>query len=336
MGEDIEAYLKEVGFDNQFKNLTQKLRNKRILIYGTGSLYQLIKSKCDLSKLSIINLSDEKIISEQVDGSKPYLIPVDKIKSLLTFPKKIDCILVAIKDYEPVIESLKKKFHFKKIYPLVKNTSKKESLPEKDKNNRIKIYFEDGRVAVFKSSPYEHLKIKFNGENSLVTIHEPVKFLKNEIVLFDNSFVEIQKTPYSIRYFKIYITNNSKITIDENFCVAGAPDAYTRIISKLENSTIEIGKNCMLAKGVSIMNCDNHPTFDALTNEMLTVENKNKKIGNNVWIGQNVTILKNAFNIANGTIIGAQSVVTKSFNEENCAIAGNSAKIVRKNILWKR
>ena len=28
------------------------------------------------------------------------------------------------------------------------------------------------------------------------------------------------------------------------------------------------------------------------------------------------------------------SIVTKSFNEENCVIAGNPAKIVKRNIEW--
>ena len=42
----------------------------------------------------------------------------------------------------------------------------------------------------------------------------------------------------------------------------------------------------------------------------------------------NSTILKNT-SIPDGCIVGCCSVVTKSFDMKNCAIAGNPAKILR-------
>ena len=39
--------------------------------------------------------------------------------------------------------------------------------------------------------------------------------------------------------------------------------------------------------------------------------------------------------IADGCVIAANSVVTKSMAEENALIAGNSAKIIKKDILWE-
>ena len=39
--------------------------------------------------------------------------------------------------------------------------------------------------------------------------------------------------------------------------------------------------------------------------------------------------------IGDGSIIGARSVVKKAF-PNNCSIAGNPAKIVRKNVAWGR
>lgn len=50
-------------------------------------------------------------------------------------------------------------------------------------------------------------------------------------------------------------------------------------------------------------------------------------IGNNVWIGDKVTILPNV-NIGNGAIIGANSVVTQSIPPSSVAV-GNLAKIIK-------
>jgi len=51
------------------------------------------------------------------------------------------------------------------------------------------------------------------------------------------------------------------------------------------------------------------------------------KIGNNVWIGESAVIMPGV-NLGDNCIVGANSVVTKSF-ENNVVIGGNPAKIIR-------
>lgn len=57
----------------------------------------------------------------------------------------------------------------------------------------------------------------------------------------------------------------------------------------------------------------------------------------NVSLGlvDGVTVLKGA-NIASGSIVGAESVVTKSFDEPNAIYASVPAKKIRSNIKWYR
>ena len=55
---------------------------------------------------------------------------------------------------------------------------------------------------------------------------------------------------------------------------------------------------------------------------------KKIKIGNNVWIGSDCTILQ-GITIGNGAIIGAGSVVTKDVPEKSI-VAGNPAKFIKK------
>lgn len=50
-------------------------------------------------------------------------------------------------------------------------------------------------------------------------------------------------------------------------------------------------------------------------------------IGNNVWLGSRVMILKGV-SIGDNSVIGASSVVTKPI-PANCIAAGNPAKIIR-------
>lgn len=50
-------------------------------------------------------------------------------------------------------------------------------------------------------------------------------------------------------------------------------------------------------------------------------------IGNNVWIGSNAVILPGV-ELADGVIVGAGAIVTKSVGTENTIIAGNPAKII--------
>lgn len=56
-------------------------------------------------------------------------------------------------------------------------------------------------------------------------------------------------------------------------------------------------------------------------------------IGEHVWLGSNVQVLPGV-TLANHCVVGAGSVVTKSFTEERSLIAGNPARVVRKGVSW--
>ena len=105
-----------------------------------------------------------------------------------------------------------------------------------------------------------------------------------------------------------------------------------------------IGAFCSFAPGIVITG-QNHPLNKITTHpilyssdsgsfipdhrEHLLDGSKNEKvvIGNDVWIGQNVTILPSV-KIGNGAIVGAGAVVTKHV-ADYAIVAGNPAKLIR-------
>ena len=94
--------------------------------------------------------------------------------------------------------------------------------------------------------------------------------------------------------------------------------------------SISIGKYCYLANNIHIMDNDGHPTdfFKRRVGEPVSAENvKPVKIGNDVWIGRGVIILKGV-NIGDRVIVGAGSVVTKNIGKD-VIIAGHPAKPIK-------
>ena len=104
-----------------------------------------------------------------------------------------------------------------------------------------------------------------------------------------------------------------------------------------------IGKFCQIAAGVEfVMNGANHQMNSVSTFPFYTLEGWKQTpptpkdlplkgdtiIGNDVWVGQNATILPGV-HIGDGAIIGANSVVGSNV-EPYTIVAGNPARMIRK------
>lgn len=90
------------------------------------------------------------------------------------------------------------------------------------------------------------------------------------------------------------------------------------------NAKIYIGKKCFIAQNCGLITT-NHDFSDLSQH----ASGKDIVIGDNCWIGMNSVILPGVV-LGKHTIVGAGSVVTKSFPNGECVIAGNPAKIIRK------
>lgn len=89
------------------------------------------------------------------------------------------------------------------------------------------------------------------------------------------------------------------------------------------NAKLYIGKGTRIAPNCGFITA-NHD-FKDITK---SAEGKDIVIGEKCWIGMNCVILPGV-KLGNNTIVGAGSIVTKSFEEGNCVIAGNPAKKIK-------
>lgn len=89
-------------------------------------------------------------------------------------------------------------------------------------------------------------------------------------------------------------------------------------------ATIHIGKGTFIAPNVGIITINHDPY-----NLDKYLDGKDVIIGEKCWIGMNTVILPGV-ELGNYTVVGAGSVVTKSFPEGNAIIAGNPAKVIKK------
>lgn len=127
---------------------------------------------------------------------------------------------------------------------------------------------------------------------------------------------------------KVIIGLNSAITLHENATLEIGDRTYIGAKAHIRvGSHITIGRNVAIAWNVTIMDSDFH---NYCINDIPQVITKKVTIGDNVWIGNNVIILK-GITIGNNAIIAAGSVVTKDVPPDT-AVAGNPAKKIKDNV----
>ena len=121
--------------------------------------------------------------------------------------------------------------------------------------------------------------------------------------------------------------DNNSIRLGEHTTLCGAIQLAT-----IEGTKIEIGKRCLFSSKIDIRTGDSHSLIQKGTRNRLN-RSSSVKIGNHVWIGTGVTILKGT-SIADNCMIGAASLLCKQYSNPNCVIAGIPAKEVKHDIDW--
>lgn len=135
--------------------------------------------------------------------------------------------------------------------------------------------------------------------------------------LFFQKFLGFNRGAYWQVHFTSIITYPRNVVAGIETSPGMMPGCYIQGMGK-----VYIGDYTQLAANVGIIS-SNHDLYDTSKHEESTV-----RIGKYCWVGMNCVILPKV-ELGDFTIVGAGSVVTKSFPDGYCVIAGNPAKVIK-------
>lgn len=198
---------------------------------------------------------------------------------------------------------------------------------KKSKNNIIYL----GSDGVFKKvKSVKGLTINFTGKNNTVYIDKSVQFRDCVLECANNNIVKFgESNVYGFNCVKFWISSdNCLLDIGKNVTCHGG-------IFHLRNkpdTKIIIGDNCLFSGDIELRTSDGHSIYDLDTKELINPDG-DIVIGNNVWLGHGVHVLKGV-TIASNIVVATHAIVTKDLTEQHSIYAGIPAKLVKTNVMW--
>lgn len=180
-------------------------------------------------------------------------------------------------------------------------------------SNWFKVLMKVTKVKYGKNLLLKGVPVIFNKSGAKLSIGDNVtvnsSFLSNLVGLYQRTVIVTR-------------TSEAKIQIGNNVGISGAT-IYAR-------ESITIGDNTNIGGNAKILDNDFHPIdIDARNADIKEkIGTKPIIIGKNCFIGCNSLVLKGTV-LGDGCVVGAGAVVSGKF-EENCIIAGNPARVIKK------
>lgn len=187
-------------------------------------------------------------------------------------------------------------------------------------SNWFRFVMKMTKVEYGKNLLLKGMPVIFNKSGAKLKIGDSVtiksSFLSNLVGLYSRTII-VTRAPGAV------------IEIGDNVGISGAT-IYAR-------KKITIGENTCIGGNCKILDNDFHPIEAEMRNKLLQdakggdsdlVPSRDIQIGKNCFLGCNSIILKGTV-LGNGCVVGAGAVVCGKF-EDNCVIAGNPARVIKK------
>lgn len=191
------------------------------------------------------------------------------------------------------------------------------------------IVIEDGKERMARIGEFPRIFVTGSGFNNIIKVELPCHPKMSAHISWMNS-----NNNCVVFHKNILGTWNVSCYSSDNSVEIGEETTSCDVSITLIGNKLEIGRDCMFSNSIRIWG-DGHSVLDFKSGEVLNKPKHPIVIGDHCWIGERTTLTKGA-QIPNNCIVGIASVVTKSFINENCLIAGSPACIKKKGITWSR
>lgn len=168
--------------------------------------------------------------------------------------------------------------------------------------------------------------VKNYGRNNTIVIGKACRIRNCTIKVYGDNNKIIVEHDCQLNGMDIWCSDGSTILIKNHVHVVDSTH-----IASTEGKMIEIGEKCLFASNITIRNGDSHSILTIDGNRINYA--KDVVIGNHVWFGQGVTVLKGT-KIGNDCIVGANSLLSGKEYFNNLLIVGNPGRSVKENVTW--
>ena len=126
------------------------------------------------------------------------------------------------------------------------------------------------------------------------------------------------------------INESNYITVKKNARLSIGKNTYITRATISCLGEIEIGENCILGEGMKIFDHNHQYSKEPFSVSKTDFNIGKVKMGNNVWTGANVIILKDV-TIGDNVILGAGCVIHKDVEANSVVVNGQSHKVILNN-----
>ncbi|NCC30714.1 MAG: acyltransferase [Chloroflexia bacterium] len=190
----------------------------------------------------------------------------------------------------------------------------------------FRLFYAYWKLKKFIIIPYKNVYLKLcancqatgNGQLKLGLQWDSGRHMPSQMIMKDNSRIQVEGQ------FEIYSGHNIWINKSASLILGSGYINHSLDISCFEQ--IEIGHDVAISQNVTLRDSDNHSLNGSKPTKPI-------KIGNHVWIGMNVAVLKGV-TIGDGAVVAAGSVVHKDV-PPHTLVAGVPAVIKKTDIHWE-
>ena len=167
------------------------------------------------------------------------------------------------------------------------------------------------------------------GDNNVIVIEEAARLRRvTFFIRGNNNRIVVSKRVRFNRSGELWIEDDGGgIHIGENTAIEEAHLAVTE-----PGSSIQIGRDCLLAYDIDLRTGDSHSILDAATGQRLNYA-RDVVLEDHVWIAAHCSVLKGV-RLRKNSVVATRSVLTKSFDQAGIIVGGNPARLLRENITW--